>query len=495
MISLADWGLLGAVCFLIFCCVMLLIRYDYHRRLHRDLAHEKEVVLSFVHDIGEVFAGEENLELAGLLKRVLFYALRTSRGGAGAIYLVEPGGQSLRAVVTSGTFVPLTDAIEADELQRSSRFDYVEDMVRRRIIKLREGIIGEVAATDMAALIQDAELDPRIPRHAGDFLRVESVLAVPMRFHHEVLGVVVVMNRVDGLGFTPSDQNLLQAVADQSSVSIHFAQQSESLEEKRRLDQDLGFARGIQAALHPSELPSYSGLQLGAFSSPAKEIGGDYYDIVQVDDTHLGFAIADVSGKGVSGALMMAACRTVLRLKATGRLDCAGVLKELNAFISRDLNEDMFISMLYMILNTETHALTIARAGHLQPLVYPADGSGMRRIDSKGIALGMATPAVFDSVLEEKTVILDSGDLVVIYTDGVTDVRSDEGEEWGDQHLQSTLAELNIDSTSADEVAAIIQETLIQYGGQTPQYDDMTLVALRVDADAVSDPKSDPKSE
>ena len=481
MMQLDQWGLILAVCLLVGLCVLLLVRYEYLRGLHNELLREKEVVFSFVHDIGDVFSEDDTHELNSLLKRVLFYALRTSKGGAGAIYLVEPGRRSLRAVATSGTFVPLADTVEERQLQRGGgRFDFVESLVRNRVVGIGEGVIGEVVSSDQAVLIEDGELDPRIPRHQGDFLQIQSVLAVPMRFHREVLGVLVVMNRVDGMAFTYSDQNLLQAVADQASVSVHFTQQSQALDEKRRLDQDLGFAHRIQAALLPSELPSHAGIEFGAFSVPAKAIGGDYYDIVQVDDTHIGLAIADVSGKGVSGALMMAACRSVLRLSAVGCLSCGRVMRELNSFISADLNEDMFISMLYMILNTETYELSVARAGHLQPLIFSGKDEGVRRVESSGIAMGMADTETFNEALEEAHVKLEPEDLVVIYTDGVPDAQSQAGEEWGEAHFRTTLKALNIDGLSADEIAGSVHQRLFDHIGETPQYDDMTLVAMRV---------------
>ncbi|MFH0908417.1 MAG: SpoIIE family protein phosphatase, partial [bacterium] len=343
---------------------LLIIRV---RRLaaERDaLVQEKEVIFGFVHDVGEVFSDAETADLDLMLKRVLFYALRTTRAGAGAIFLPEAGGETLRSRAISGIFPPLEEGVDVGLERAVSKSQHVENIVRSQRIRKGAGLIGEVADLGAAILIEDAERDPRVPHYDEDFLKVRSILLVPMRFHHRVLGVLAVVNRVDGRPFIQADLNLVQALADQSSVALHFAGLRETLEQKQRIDHDLDVARQIQMSLLPKEIPRVPGCELAAFDYPALEVGGDYYDFVPVDDHRVGIAIADVSGKGISGAIMMSICRSVLRSQARGCASPREVLMAVNRFMREDIAEDMFVSMLYMVLNTETRKLTVARAGH-----------------------------------------------------------------------------------------------------------------------------------
>ena len=450
------------------------------RRERNALLHEKDVVFNFVHDVAEVFADAESVDLHGLLRRVLFYALRTTKAGAGALYLMEPDGASLRAQATSGVFPPLVGGGGGEMEKAFSKIKYAETLVRTQIVAVGEGLVGEVAARGTPVLIQDAERDPRVPRFSVDFFQIHSILLVPMRFHNEVLGVLVVVNRVDGLPFIQADQSLLQALADQASVSVHYARLSAALDEKRRLDYDLSIARRIQGALLPKAIPQIAGVELSAFSVPAQEIGGDYYDFVRVDDDHLGIAIADVSGKGIAAAIVMSMCRSLLRIEAAGCPSPATVLKRMNRSLAGDISEDMFISMLYVVLNVRTFELAAARAGHVAPVVIPGDHGAPATIESQGMALGMADPETFDAALDEARVMLRHGDVVVLCTDGVTEARDQAQNEWGVLNLVKTVQIAGIDGMRASDAAATVQQKLLQFVGDTPQYDDMTLVVLRV---------------
>lgn len=456
---------------------VLLIRLEKLRYARENLLKQKDIVFGFIHDIGEVFSGDDEHNLNALLKRLLFYALRTSKAGAGAIYLLDDSGKTLRAAVSSGTFVPLAGTLDGTS---NRSFEDIEEFIRNYTVEVGEGLIGEVAARNNTVLIRDAERDPRVPRHDIQFLKVQSVLIVPMRFHGSVLGVLIVMNRVDGLAFNESDQDLLQAVADQASVSVHFAAMSRTIDEKRRLDYDLQVARKIQSALHPSDLPSFTDVEFGAFSLPAQEIGGDYYDVITLDPEHLGIAIGDVSGKGVSGALIMTNCRSVLRLTAANNMSPAAVLREVNTLISPDLGEDMFISMTYMILNHKTQELTVARAGHVFPLRYRSGEAVPDQLASKGMAIGLAPPEVFNSVLDEQTFHLNHNDLIVLYTDGISEARNENEQDFEQSTLEQAVGALWIDNLDAPAVAQAVEQKLLQFIGNIPQYDDMTLVAMRV---------------
>lgn len=446
-------------------------------RAQRDqLRQEKDVIFGFMHDVGEVFAGGEAVTSEALLNRVLFYALRTSRASAGAIYLFEGEGDELRARAVSGVFPPLTETILGTFEAAGSKSRYIEQIIRSRPVRRGEGLIGQVADLGAPVLIQDAETDPRVPRHEVDYLRIRSALLVPLRYQQQMLGVLAVVNRVDGRAFNESDESLLRALADQASASVHYAGVRAVLAEKKRIDHDLAVAQQIQASLLPKQLPQWPGLELGAFNAPARQVGGDYYDVVQVDANHLGLVIADVAGKGIGGALLMSVCRSVLRATAPGTLSPAAVLRTMNRILNPDIGDDMFVTLLYMILRIDTLELTVARAGHERPLLIGRDGT-LKPIEGSGPAIGMVDDDLFDSLIREATVRLEPGDTLVAYTDGVTDAMNAAGEEWGFDRF-SAACRLAAPKGAAPLVEAVRTE-VERFVGDHPRYDDMTLLALR----------------
>jgi phosphoserine phosphatase RsbU/P len=296
-----------------------------------------------------------------------------------------------------------------------------------------------------------------------------------------VLGVIVVINRVDEVPFTETDKNLLESLADQASVAVHYLRQSAALDEKRQIDRDLSLAREIQTALLPKQIPEINGVNIAAFSKAAQRIGGDYYDFMKIDDEHVGIITADVSGKGISGAIVMSICRSIIRALAPGNLSPAAVLKAANAALTRDLAEDLFITVLYMVLNTRTLELKIARAGHLAPLVFRGKMKELVPMDSDGIAIGISDAAAFDAVLQERSMMLHGGDMVLAYTDGITEAMDQNGNEWAEDNLADTVQETLRGGGKAADVARDVRRVLVDFVGSTAQQDDMTMVALQVD--------------
>ncbi len=451
------------------------------RRLRHErdeLIHQKEVIFGFIHDVADVFAHTEEIDLGRMLDRVLFYATRTTRAGAGAVYLYDKNDEAFRARAVSGIFPPLQGQVEGTLSKAVSKSQAIEQLVRAQRIARGEGLIGETADFGNPILIEDAERDPRVPQYELDFLHIRSILLVPMRFLQKILGVVVVVNPVDAHPFSATDLSLLQALADQASISIHYAGLRDTINEKQRMDHDLTVARQIQTALLPRAIPRLPGIELAAYNHPAQEVGGDYYDFIMIDDDHLGIAIADVSGKGIVGAIMMSISRSVLRAQASNNLSPAAVLKGVNRIMFEDIAEDMFVSMLYMVLNIHTHELAVARAGHERPAWCQASEDTFTIIDSRGIALGIADKDAFESTLSETRVTLRPGDVVVAYTDGVTEAMNAEREEWGVERFLEAVHAAAPDGANA--VLNSTQQRMMRFVGGTEQYDDMTLLALRI---------------
>lgn len=455
--------------------VYLYIRAQRARREAEHLRREKEIIFGFVHDIGEIFAETEDLDADVLLKRVLFYAQRTTHAGAGAVYVAESEGHLLRARAIAGLFPPLGETIEKGLDAGLAKSRHIEDLVRTRRIARGEGLIGAVAQSGESILIPDARQDPRVPRHALDFLSIRSLLLVPLRIHRGTLGVLALANRDEAGAFTETDRNLIQALADQASAALHYASLREHLDEKRRIDHDLSVARQIQASLLPSSLPHLPTVELAAFNEPAQQIGGDYYDVVRVDDRRIGLAIADVSGKGIGGALLMSVCRSMLRAHAPGRSSPAEVLCAINRVMRADIAEDMFVTMLYMVLELDSRALTIARAGHERAVLIR--GNDVRFLGAGGAAIGLLDDDSFYAALEEHRETLQPGDVVAAYTDGITEAMNAREEEWG---LPAFLDACKVAAADgAGPVVANVRQRVERFVSGRAQYDDMTLLVFR----------------
>ena len=447
------------------------------RRERAELRQEKEVTLGFVENVSQVFTNAESVEMDQLLRRVLHYAVRTCKAGSGAIYLLDKRGKYLHARALSGVIPPLFE-LHAELVPEANSTESLHQLLIDRRLRRGETVIGEVATQGSALLIEDAELDARIPQLPIDFLRIRTLLLTPMRFGNEVIGVMVLANRTGNNRFSLSDLSLSQALAAQASVPIHYAELQEALEEKRQLDRDMQIARQIQHSLLPQELPALPGVELAGFNHPALDIGGDYYDVIEINEHQVAMVIADVSGKGIGGALMMAVCRSVIQAEAPQHADPAAMLIRLNETLSVNLAEDMFISMLYMVLNTQTHELSIARAGHEAPLILHRDNPSVDRTESSGIAIGLVDAITFSSIIETVRVQLHPGDLVLTYTDGITEAMNAQDEEWGIDNLIEVIE--NQAANSAAEMIKTIEKEVLHFAGNRPQHDDMTLLAIHL---------------
>ena len=209
-------------------------------------------------------------------------------------------------------------------------------------------------------------------------------------------------------------------------------------------------------------------------------MGGDLYDLIPLSATRLGIAVADVSGKGIPASLLMAICRTNLRQIAPRHASPAQVLIELNRALSTDIQAGLYVTMLYAIVDLATSQVTLARAGHELPLFVRRDGGGVSSADfvnSEGMALGMVPDDVFSAVIVDHVERFAPGDLLVLYTDGVTEAPNEDGKEFSNARLADVARKLQ--QRSAREINDGILEGVQRFVGETAQRDDFTLVTAR----------------
>ena len=254
--------------------------------------------------------------------------------------------------------------------------------------------------------------------------------------------------------------------------------------EKERLEQELKIARSIQMSLLPQGPLQMPGLSLSGYCEPAREVGGDYYDFLPLENERLGILIADVAGKGTSAALYMAELKGLMLSLSRHHVSPRTLLIEANSIISKHLDSRSFITMTYAVVDLRARTITCARAGHC-PMVYVPGPDALSRapqvLTPEGMVLGLQFDLgdTFDRLLEEVTLPLGRGDLFMLYTDGISEAMNMQGDCFGDQRLVE-LAALNADLKS-DDLCACILSDVHAFAGDAAQHDDMTMVLLKID--------------
>lgn len=257
--------------------------------------------------------------------------------------------------------------------------------------------------------------------------------------------------------------------------SLKAAQQTEI--EKEKLEHDLSVGREIQQTLLPKTLYKIPNYDLDAFYMSAKEVGGDYYDLIPVDKTKLGVIVADVSGKGIQGAMIMTIMRTVMNIAAVGNLSCKNCLGRTNRFLSDRIKRGMFVTAFYAILDCKKDVIKFSSAGHNPMIVYRAANKEIELLNPTGIALGFDKGPLFDRTLKEGETVLNPGDRFVLYTDGVVESMNEKHEEFTDPRFHNFVKQ-HADLDSKTFVHKLVAE-LKKHQGSAPQHDDITIVTFR----------------
>ena len=245
--------------------------------------------------------------------------------------------------------------------------------------------------------------------------------------------------------------------------------------EKERMSKELEIAKGIQQSFLPESTPEIEGIDLAAVNLPATEVGGDFYDFIPIAKDKWGLAIADVSGKGVPAALFMALSRTLIRASTARKPTVANAIRQANELIFEDSKSSMFVTLFYAIVDSKKMNLTYVNAGHNPPLLLRETSGEIILLKAKGIALGV----IEDVELQEVEIGLRSGDIIVLYTDGVTEAINEKEEQFGQERLISVIRDNH--TLPAQDIIARVQNEIMTFAGKQPQFDDITLMVLKAE--------------
>ncbi len=444
-------------------------------RSHEEIQVEESLVFDFLHGLGEAF--RETIRPQELHRLIVEGATRILDAHGGALYLTDRTGGKLTPAFISKGCPPLVD-VPPNILQQAAATPIaLESYLRLHSVTPGEGMIGRVSQTGQSLCLNDLSEVPELVKLRGSAFGTASVMAAALSYGKQDLGVLAVANGPMGAPFSQGDFVVFKSIAEQSAFALYNAIIYSMANEKKRLDHDLEIARDIQRILLPAEAPAINGFQISGLNVPARQVSGDYFDYIQVDDERLGVAIADVSGKGVPASLIMAICRSVLRAEAARNPSPADVLRKVNRQLYPDIKEDMFISMAYLILDHQRDGVTLARAGHDAPLLYKRQSQTVTPIKSPGMVVGIDSGNVFDRLTADFAVPLERDDCLVLYTDGVTEALNSDGDEFGiDRMIQTVRASA---TDGAQTIVKRIIEDVRNFTGSLPQNDDITLIAIR----------------
>lgn len=300
-------------------------------------------------------------------------------------------------------------------------------------------------------------------------------LLVPLTSHERLLGFLALGEKLSEEPYSREDQELLLAVGQQMADSLEYADLVREGQEQAILRREVEIAREVQDRLLVQRLTPFPKLDYAGACRPARFVGGDYYDYIRCGESRMGFALGDVSGKGVSAALLMAGLQAALRVRADihgGALEV--VFSEINRHLCAATDEGRFATLFYGVFDPDALTLDYVNAGHNPPMLFRAGDGSLERLGATGPILGFSPESRFQRACAE----LRTGDLLVIFSDGVTEAMDESEEFYGEERLEALLRSLG--ESSADEVRDAVFADVDRFAGERNQNDDITLVVVRV---------------
>ena len=335
-------------------------------------------------------------------------------------------------------------------------------------LKVGEGLLGHVAQTGEPLIVADVSLDPRYVNARRETC---SEMVAPIISNDEVIGAFDLESDRKN-AYTEDDLEILMLLASQVAIIIEKAMLHEQLVEKKRLQAQLEVARHVQLELLPARDPQLAGFDISAYNFSTEEVSGDYYDFVNLYEDHLGIVIADVSGKGVPAALLMAFLRASLRAAIhTGYAPNISMAK-VNNLLWESIENNQYVTAFYGALDATNRTLAYANAGHNPPLMMDSEGHA-RFIERGGIPLGMFR----DTRYYEYYLPVQAGQIILLYTDGITEATDEEGAEYGRQRLEEKVREGR--ELSARKLIDFLHADVLDWTGGRGATDDVTFVVIK----------------
>lgn len=338
--------------------------------------------------------------------------------------------------------------------------------------RLDAQLTGWMLKNRMPILVNDLESDHRFHGLSHDCTSIRSLLCVPLFFKGKMTGLIACFNKKNHQGFTNDDQRLLSILSGQSAQVIENARLHEQEQMLIRMQEEHRLAADIQTRLLPKSAPVLEGYDIAGVTYPAKIVGGDYFDFIPVDASRLAFCVGDISGKGIPAALLMSNLQATIRAETVQTAYPCQCLNRSNRLLYRNTEADKFATLFYGILNFVKHSIVYSNAGHNRPFLVRKSG-GMIELGNAGIALSLIEQFEYP----EDTINIERGDMLVIYSDGITEAINESNEEYGEERFRELACSFR-EKSANNMVDEIVKEVSL-FTGTQPQFDDITLMIIK----------------
>ncbi len=345
--------------------------------------------------------------------------------------------------------------------------------LKNQKIQVSQSIINMAVNQHSSILTLDAQDDTRFKAEVSIInLNIHSAMCVPLWNNKDIIGVIYADRIYKLEQFTEDDLRLLTLLANLAAIKIENAKLVEQGIEKEKMEKELSLASQIQRDFLPKENPKSKNFEIAGVNVPCYQVGGDYYDFIDIDPERIGITIADVSGKGVSASLLMASLRAALQSEVHLDYDIEKMMEKLNNFIHRSSSSNKFITFFFGELNKKTSELKYINAGHNPPLIVDPKGN-VRRLESSGFCLGM-----FPNIdYKMQKLNLGVGDTALLFTDGITESRNKDNEEFEEKRMIKLLKKHS--KIGAQDLIEKINQELEEFTVGTEQMDDQTIVVIK----------------
>lgn len=359
----------------------------------------------------------------------------------------------------------------SQENQFNTLIRRMDSTVEKVPYKLDNQLTGWMLKNQKILVSNDIQRDDRF--HSLDKGSLHSILCAPLKTKGDFIGYLAVFNKINHQDFSREDQRLLSIIASQSAQVIENARLYEEEKALFSIQEEMRMAREIQLNLLPGNTPSIPGFQIAATNIPAKSVGGDYYDFLSLSSNKTGLCIGDITGKGMPAAMLMANLQAILRSQAMNFEDCRKCLEKTNNQLFKNTDPTKFATLFYGILDPTANILEYANGGHDAPLLFREKGTKPEPLDATGLLLGMMENVDYQT----SSITFHPGDTLLLYTDGITEAKNPEGQQFGLDRLCSLVK--NNRTESPQSIAELILSEVKSHATDTAQSDDITLMLIQ----------------
>lgn len=445
----------------------------YTKALNDGLISERDYLSDTIETLYKfVLRASDSLRGSPDLTRLLDYVAETLHDETGAdgamILLVDDFEDSVSARSVFGSFTPISRRPE--EVPRTPAG--VDTWLNTLKVPLGEGLIGETAQSGKAALVRTATTDPRVD--VDPLFPTSSVIAVPLLIDDRIIGVGVAVRKFGRPSFEDADFDRSSLLADFASLVINNVFSIQETTERGEINREASIAAEIQKAMQPKRIPDLQTAAFGAFSTPARGVSSDYYDVILARKNRVYLIAGDVAGKGIPASLIMVMIRAILHLLTNAEKDVATILNWINRGITGKIDLDHFATLQIIAYDPSTGICEYANAGHRPPLLWRESTGLVDALEMESVPIGVEKTTAYTS----NTFTLEDGDILLLYTDGVVEAINQSGRQYGMKSLTTILHKFH--ELSAKEIANKVNADVRSFVGTARQYDDQTLLAMKV---------------